>query len=55
MLPEGFILRMQSLLGEESAAFSASFARPLCTGLRRNQLQPGFPVDLSRFAPSPVQ
>lgn len=31
MLPEGFILRMQSLLGEEYAAFSASFDRPLCT------------------------
>ena len=38
MLPEGFILRMQSLLGEEYAAFSASFDRPLCTGLRLNPL-----------------
>ena len=34
MLPEGFILRMQSLLGEEYAAFSASFDRPQFTGLR---------------------
>ena len=39
MLPEGFILRMQSLLGEEYAAFSASFDRPLCTGLRLNPLK----------------
>ena len=32
MLPEGFILRMQSLLGEEYAAFSASTGRcaPAC-------------------------
>lgn len=54
MLPEGFILRMQSLLGEEYAAFSASFDRPLCTGLRLNQLKTGFTGDLSRFSLSPV-
>ena len=54
MLPEGFILRMQSLLGEEYAAFSASFDRPLCTGLRLNPLKTGFTGDLSRFSLSPV-
>ena len=54
MLPEGFILRMQSLLGKEYAAFSASFDRPLCTGLRLNPLKTGFTGDLSRFSLSPV-
>ena len=54
MLPEGFILRMQSLLGEEYAAFSALFDRPLCTGLRLNPLKSGFTGDLSRFSLSPV-
>lgn len=54
MLPEGFILRMQSLLGEEYAAFSASFDRTLCTGLRLNPLKTGFTGDLSRFSLSPV-
>ena len=54
MLPEGFETRMQKLLGAEYDEFLSAFDRPLCTGLRRNPLKPGFTGDLLRFALSPV-
>ena len=54
MLPEGFLSRMQKLLGAEYGAFLASYDRPRNAGLRRNPLKTDEPPALSAYHLSPV-
>ena len=54
MFPSLFEARMQFLLGDEYAAFLASYDRPRNVGLRVNPLKTDCVPDLSRFGLSPV-
>ena len=54
MVPQGFETRMRSLLGEEYAAFAASYDRPRNVGLRLNPLKTDTPPALERFSLKPV-
>lgn len=49
-LPDAFVARMHELLGDEAAAFVASYERPAPTGLRVNMLKLR-PEHLERIAP----
>ena len=54
MFPELFEARMKALLGEEYAAYLASYDRPRNVGLRVNPLKTDRIPDLSRFGLKPV-
>ena len=54
MFPELFEIRMKTLLGDEYAAFLASYDRPRNVGLRVNPLKAGEVPDLSQFGLTPV-
>ena len=54
MFPERFEQRMRTLLGEEYAAFAASYDRPRNVGLRLNPLKTDTPPALDQFGLSPV-
>ena len=54
MFPELFEARMKALLGDEYAAFLASYDRPRNVGLRLNPLKTETPPDLSQFGLTPV-
>ncbi|MBB6634017.1 RsmB/NOP family class I SAM-dependent RNA methyltransferase [Cohnella thailandensis] len=51
-LPEKFENTMRSLLGEESAAFFATYSQPRTSGLRLNGLKIGLEEYEARFRPS---
>lgn len=54
MLPEGFVKRMQALLGAEFDAFAASYDRSRNLGLRLNPLKTDTPPSLGAFGLTPV-
>lgn len=54
MLPDGFLTRMQRLLGAEADAFAASYDRPRSVGLRLNPLKTDTAPALDAFLLSPV-
>lgn len=54
MLPDGFLTRMQQLLGAEADAFAASYDRPRSVGLRLNPLKTDTPPALDAFSLVPV-
>ena len=54
MFPERFEQRMKTLLGEEYAAFAASYDRPRNVGLRLNPLKTDTPPALEQFGLTPV-
>ena len=54
MFPEAFEVRMKALLGDEYAAYLASYDRPRNVGLRVNPLKTAEVPDLSRFGLTPV-
>ena len=54
MFPELFEARMKTLLGEEYAAFLASYDKPRNVGLRINPLKTDTPPDLRAFGLAPV-
>lgn len=54
MFPNGFLEKMMPLLGEEMAAFLASYDRPRQAGLRRNPHKGGPDINLDAFVSGPI-
>jgi NOL1/NOP2/sun family putative RNA methylase len=54
MLPEGFLSRMQKLLGADFGAFLAAYDRPRNVGLRLNPLKTAEPPALAAYRLTPV-